>query len=112
MSKKGKDKSRPWLSPITLLPVMFLIFAMFYWYITSQTSTLDIEYGKLMAMLQADDPGLRFQSVRVDRGEVRGKLLTSDPVSDGSDKPERLVQVHSFRTRTGPLDQAELLTRL
>src|SRR4051812_19492558 len=83
MQKKGKDKPRNWLNQNTwLLAAVVLSTGLLLWFLNREPGGLEIEHGKLMAMLQADDPGLRFQNVRVDRAaaEIRGKIVTTDPV--------------------------------
>src|SRR5688500_12327561 len=88
VQKKGRDTRRQLLSS-TPLVVLFLMTAFFvFWYFNRAPAVRDISYGGLMQILKADDPNVRFQNVQVRRGsEVRGEMVVSDAVSDGTLTP-------------------------
>src|SRR5262245_6437672 len=95
---KGKDRRHPWLGSTTwLLVALFLLFGL-YWFVNREPTSIVLKYGELMQVLQAQDPGVRLQNVKVTRTEIRGDIVTTDQVSDGSGKAERHVQVKPFRT--------------
>ncbi len=82
------------------------------WLFNSEPGARSIRYGQLMQMLNADDPGVRFQRVNVGKSEIRGEIVTRDRVLKGTEPPEVVEKVHRFRTRTGLAADAELLSRL
>ncbi len=67
-----------------------------------------------MQILNADDPGSRFRHVAVrHKIDVRGEMVITDPVADGSELTAKTVtEVRPFRTRIGADSDAELLKRL
>jgi cell division protease FtsH len=66
-----------------------------------------------MQILRADDPGVRFQKVAVrHKAEVRGEMVVTDTVSNGTLVPEQISEVRPFRTRIGLDNDADLLKRL
>jgi cell division protease FtsH len=84
------------------------------WYVNREASVRELPYGGLMQIVKTDDPGLRFQNVGVrHNAEVRGEMVITDPVSDGTRlSPEGVTEKYFFRTRIGLASDAELLKRL
>ncbi len=113
MQKKNRDVRKPFLVGSPLLVVLVLL-ALLAWYAKGDVSTRELTYGGLMQMLRADDPGVQFQNVAVrHNAEVRGEMVITDLVSDGTSlSPERVAEVKPFRTRIGLASDAELLKRL
>jgi len=75
-----------------------------FWYFNREPGTITLKYGELVQMLQTSDPGVRFENLRVGRTEIRGEIVTSDPVSGGKEPGERAVERKSFTTRIIPND--------
>src|SRR5262249_41107003 len=94
--RKGKDRRRPWLSSGMWVLVTFGIITAVYWYFNREPGAIQLKYGELVEILRADDPGLSFQDVRVGKTEIRGKIVTHDPVA-GADGATQ-VQTKEFRT--------------
>jgi cell division protease FtsH len=113
VQKKGRDTRRPFLigAPLVLFG---LLLTGILWYFGRESSVREISYGALMQILKADDPGLRIQNVAVRHNvEVRGEMVISDPVADGSSLTSKAVsEVKPFRTRIGLASDPELLKRL
>jgi cell division protease FtsH len=113
VQKKGKDRSRPLLtsSPLLLLFVLLAAFSM--WYVNREPAVRELSYGSLMHICKADDPTARFQKVLIRRAsEIRGELLITDVISDGTLTPVQTAEERLFRTRIGLASDQELLTRL
>ncbi len=102
MQKRGKDRGRPWLNSTTWLLLLLFFGSGLFWFFSREPGAITIHYGQLMQILQEKDPAMRLVNVQVGRGDVRGEIVTSDLVSDGSAQPERLTQVKAFRTRRPP----------
>ena len=87
---------------LLLLAVVYGIF----WYFNREPGSLTLKYGELVQMLQTSDPGVRFENLHVGRTEIRGEIVTSDPVSGGKDTGEggRAVERKAFTTRVIPND--------
>jgi cell division protease FtsH len=82
------------------------------WFLSREPSVKTLTYGELLQILQADDPGVRFQNVKVGKTEIRGEIVTSDMISDGQTTPGKAEEVKAFRTRVGLASDAELIKRL
>jgi cell division protease FtsH len=83
-----------------------------FWFINRGPGSITLKYGELVQILQAPDPGARFQNVRVGRTEIRGEIVTSDAVSDGKDNPARHEVVKAFRTPTVGIQSDPQLLKL
>ncbi len=112
MQKKGKDRKT--LLTSTPFLVLFLVFATsMLWFFNREPQLKTLSYGELMQILQADDPAVHFQNVVVyPKSEVRGEMIVSDNVSDGSAAPSKVVETRLFRTRIGMGTDEELFKRL
>lgn len=113
MQKKGKDRTRPLLtsSPLLLMLAVGIMFG--FWLMTREQNIRELSYGSLMHICKADDPTAHFQKVVIRKAsEIRGELLITDTVSDGSLEPTKVNEERPFRTRIGLASDQELLARL
>ncbi len=111
MQKRGKDRGRPWLtnSPWLLL-ITLAVFGVSWFVVNREPLAIPLKYGELKQVLQA--PGASFQRVKVGRTEIRGEIVTRDPLSDGEQNGYFLNHV-TFRTpRLGLEMDADLQERL
>jgi cell division protease FtsH len=115
VQKKGRDTRKNLLTSAPIVLVLLLVLSSLAWTLGRETSTRELSYGGLWDLLRADVPGVRFQNVSIRRGaEIRGELVVTDTVSDGTLKPERVSEVRPFYTRivgAGTAD-GELIKRL
>jgi len=107
VQKKGKEK-RPILTSTPLVVAFCLLAMSLFWLFYRETPAQNLAYGELMQILQADDPAVRFQNVRVSRNEVRGEMVISDTVSDGKAEPTKETETKHFRTRIGIPEDKDL----
>lgn len=120
MQKKGKDRRSPLTGPPAIL-LVFLAVTATYWFFQREQPIKSLSYGELMQILQADDPAVHFQNVRVGRSEVRGEMVIRDIISraptdakvptDAKAAPDA-VEVRPFTTRVGLAIDDELLKLL
>jgi cell division protease FtsH len=96
VQKRGKDRLRAWLGSGAGVVLVVALLGGFFWFLWREPSAISLKYGELMEILKADDPGLSFEDVRAGRTEIRGKIVTRDPVS-GGDEPTS-TQARAFRT--------------
>jgi cell division protease FtsH len=111
VQKRGKDRGRPWLtnSPWLLL-ITLAVFGVSWFVVNREPLAIPLKYGELKQVLQA--PGASFQRVKVGRTEIRGEIVTRDPLSDGEQNGYFLNHV-TFRTpRLGLEMDADLQERL
>jgi cell division protease FtsH len=95
-----------------VLLLLFAISAM-YWFFSREPASVTLPYGELMQILQDRNAAVRFKNVKVGRAEIRGEIITTDDVSDGSTKPARVTTVKNFRTpRVGLEGDTALFKRL
>jgi cell division protease FtsH len=108
--KKGKDRGRPWLISGPWVFLLVISSLGLYLFFSREPSSIPLKYGELIQILNAakDDPNISLQDVKVGRGDIRGKVVTSDPVSGAEGEAPREQSV-SFRTlRLGLEDDKEL----
>jgi cell division protease FtsH len=100
VEKKGKNTRRQWLT--TGPWVLFLILGALlgWWLLNREPSTLTLKYGELMEILSAarDNPAITIQKVQVGHNDIRGEIVTTDPVSDGGDNKPR-IRIIPFRAQ-------------
>jgi cell division protease FtsH len=113
VQKKGKDRSRPFLTGSPVLLLLTVLAAMVFWFMSREQSPRDLSYGSLMHICKADDPTAHFQNVVIYKGsEIKGDLLLTDTISDGKLEPTQSDEKRPFRTRIGLASDAELLARV
>ncbi len=113
MQKKVKDRLRPWLIGALWVVLSVGVGALLVWFFNRESSPITLKYGELMQILQTPESSVRLQNVRVGQTEIRGEIVTTDPVSEGAASPGRFTQVKAFRTpRRGVEADAGLLKRL
>jgi cell division protease FtsH len=99
VQKKGKESGRwrrwllPWLF-LSLTPLVILA-----WFYNREPIRLHLKYGELIQILNASrhDRGVSLRKVQVNRGDVRGEIVTSD-LASGSDPNGRHSQRIAFHT--------------
>jgi cell division protease FtsH len=110
--KKGKDRGRPPFgnTPWILIALGLIVGAVLL--VFREPAPLNLEYGKLMRILESPDSAIRFRNIKTTRTEIRGEIVTADQVSDGITS-ERVERVRLFRTpRIGLESDAKLPDRL
>jgi cell division protease FtsH len=108
---RKKERGPAWWSNSAVLVAACVLAAAVWWGLTRNSENVPLKLGELKVMLQ--DPSAAFQNVRyVSRTELRGELVTRDPVTDG-DKNEDRVQTIPFRAAIRDYDPAlpELLDK-
>jgi cell division protease FtsH len=112
VSKKGNFR-RLWLTGTPWLVLGLFILTGLYWFFNREPTSITLKYGELMQILQDRNAAVRFKNVKVGRTEVRGEIVTTDEVSDGSLTPTRVEQTKQFRTpRVGLEGDTALFDRL
>lgn len=97
MQKKATPK-RPWMNSTPWLFLTLFLITASVWFFNREPATVTLRYGELMQILQDRSSTVRFRNVKVGRNEIRGEIVTTDEVSDGSLTPTRQTQVKQFRT--------------
>ena len=112
MQKKSRDARKPFIFSMPFM-LLFFVLAAFVWYLVRESEIREIAYGGLMQMVRGEDPDVRYQNVAVrHKAEIRGEMLITDIVSNGTLTPEPLSEKKAFRTRIGLESDAELLKKL
>jgi cell division protease FtsH len=81
VQKKGKERGRPWYMNGPWLLLSFMVLLGVYWLASREPASISLKYSDLKQILQ--DPGASFQKVKISKTEVRGEIVTRDPVTDG-----------------------------
>jgi cell division protease FtsH len=97
VQKKGKESGRPrrWL--IVLLSLALSPLVLLIWFNNREPTYLPLKYGELIQVLNASrhGHGVALQKVQVNRGDIRGEIVTSDLASGVNGKHSQTI---SFRT--------------
>jgi cell division protease FtsH len=110
--KKGNDR-RMLFSGGPLLVVALLVgLSLFTWQFQREPSTVPLTYGQLEQILSVDDPAVKFEKIRVGPGDVHGKIVTSDPISQTAAAVVKPNETREFSTRLGLPGDKKLLDRL
>jgi cell division protease FtsH len=84
-----------------------------YWLYSREPSSIKLDYGQLQRILQDRNPAVRFQNVKVRRGEITGEIVTNDEISEGGLTAVKHSETRSFRTpRAGLEGDTALFKRL
>jgi cell division protease FtsH len=75
-----------------------------FWYLNREPGSITLKYGQFVQMLQATDPGVRFENLTVGHTEIHGEIVTSDPVSGGKGPDGQASERKAFSTRLVPND--------
>jgi cell division protease FtsH len=113
VQKRGKDRGRGLLTSVPFVIGLVVLAIGLFWFFGRDGSVKNLTYGELMQILQADDPAVRFQNVRVGKSLIQGEIVVADTVSDGKTSPTQVAELpQRFRTRVGLAGDPELLKRL
>ena len=78
MQKRGKERGRPWFTNSPLILLLIAGLAGLYWVTSREPPGITLKYSDLKQVLQ--DPNVSFQKVKVRQAEIRGEIVTRDPV--------------------------------
>jgi cell division protease FtsH len=110
VQKRGKERGRPWLSSGPLFLLFLSISFGLFWLANHERAGISLTYGQFIQILQ--DPGVRFQDVKVGRSEIRGKITTRDRISDGEKNDYSAVETTFYTPRVGLESDPALLQLL
>jgi cell division protease FtsH len=102
VQKRGSERGRVWYGLAALLTAAVGGAGLLWWLTHREPAPTELRYGELIQVLNASREGGRVsvRNVRVTHADVRGEIVTTDPVSDGSNATH--IQTVRFRTlRTG-----------
>jgi cell division protease FtsH len=97
--KNGKESGRSWRWLIVLLPLSLTPLLLLVWLYNREPIPVQLKYGELIQVLNASrhGRGVTLQKVQVNRGDVRGEIVTSD-LASGSGVNGKHSQTIPFRT--------------
>jgi cell division protease FtsH len=84
-----------------------------WWLCTRENNTVTLKYDELTKILVSarQNPSVSFSHVRVGRDDIRGEIVTADPVSDG-DQNGKPAHTMSFRAQRRGLEEDRELHQL
>jgi cell division protease FtsH len=103
VQKRGRERGRAWLGFAVVATFALGACFLLYWQFGRAPAVTPLKYGELVQVLNAGkhNPQVTLSGVHVTHNEVRGEVVTTDPVSDGADNGTH-TQTVAFRTlRTG-----------
>ena len=109
---KERPTRRPWLINFPLITLLLIVGASAFWYYNSEPAGITLTYGELMQVLETKDNNVRFENVKVGVSDIRGKIITTDEISDGTET-KSVEEEKNFRTpRVGLERDTEALVQL
>src|SRR5215471_15357035 len=114
VQKNGKERGRAWYQGSPLLILVVAVVVGLFFYVNRDTGIVALKYHEFLQTLKAagDNPAVSVRKVYIDRGEIRGEILTTDPVTGAGEDPPKPTPIQ-FVTQRPPLDDdKELLARL
>jgi cell division protease FtsH len=103
VQKRGKERGRAWLGALVVFLFLASSSLLVYYHFGRPAAQTPLKYGELVQVLGVarHDGHFSLQKVQVTPADVRGEIVTADPVSDGQDNATN-TQTVAFRTqRTG-----------
>ncbi|HEY7423992.1 MAG TPA: ATP-dependent zinc metalloprotease FtsH [Gemmataceae bacterium] len=99
MQKKAKESGRPWRWLIVWLSLALAPLVLLVWFCNREPAYVPLKYGELIHVLNATrhGRGVTLQKVQVNRGDIRGEIVTSDRAS-GAGVNGKHSQTIPFRT--------------
>jgi cell division protease FtsH len=112
VQKRGKERGRLWQNNGPWILLLLVSILGLYWIANREPTGITLKYGELKQILK--DPTVTFAKVKAGPREIRGQIVTRDPVSDGTGKGSRThTQTIDFQTaRIGLEQDPELLDLL
>ena len=112
MPKRGSERGRSWFGLSAFLVVAAGGTFLVWWLFHREPAPRELRYGELIQILNASREGGRVsvRNVRVTHAEVRGEIVTTDPVSDGANATH--TQTVRFRTLRSGLENDQGLHEL
>jgi cell division protease FtsH len=98
VQQRGKERIRAWLSGVVVVLVLLSSF-LAYWFYYRNPGPITLTYGELVQVLTSarHNPSLSLQKVHVTHNEISGEIVSTDPVSGGTDTHPQ-TQTVAFRT--------------
>lgn len=114
MLKRGKDRGRSWFSNAPWVLLILIMGTGVFWLTNREPSGVVLKYHEFLQALKAarDNPNVAFHKVKVGRSDIRGEIVTTDPVTDGGDNTASTQTVPFIVRRTGLEDDKELYALL
>jgi cell division protease FtsH len=108
--KKGKERSRSWLSNSPWIFLLLIIIYGAYWVASRESAGINLKYGELKQILQ--DPSVTFQKVKTDLPEIHGEIVTRDAITDGEANGQHVTSTPFRTSRIGLENDTTLTERL
>jgi cell division protease FtsH len=110
VQKRGKERGRAWLGNSAWFLLFLSVTGGLYWAANRESSGLPLKYGEFKQILR--DPSVSFQKVKVDHPEIRGEIVTRDPVTDGKENGLHVTTATFHTSRLGLENDLTLPERL
>ena len=81
VQKARKEKPKWYVSRPPILIALALLVGSVVWALNWEPQSKELSQGELKSIVSAEDPGLTFTSVIVGKTEIRGEMITTDPVT-------------------------------
>jgi cell division protease FtsH len=107
--QKRRD-NKPWYASPPVIALIGAIGLAIFWIYLRDPGVKTLTYGEF---LQANDPAVKLQNVKIGRSDIRGEIVTNDAVADGKTMPSSLKEMRGFRVRRPEnVPDVDLLKRL
>ncbi|HEX3315243.1 MAG TPA: ATP-dependent zinc metalloprotease FtsH, partial [Gemmataceae bacterium] len=111
--KKGSDRRVLFTGGPVIVIVVLLGLSVLTWQFQREPATLTLSYGQLEQLVKGNDPAVHFEKIRVGPGEVHGKIVTGESLSEAAAASQlKPNETREFQTRLGLPGDKKLLERL
>jgi cell division protease FtsH len=103
VAKQRRDRIRIWLSASLLALFTLSLLTFLISYFPRETVAQPLKYGELVQILGVSKPtsGVSVQRVQLSHAELRGEVVTTDAISDGTDNRTSTLTIPFRTVRTG-----------
>jgi cell division protease FtsH len=111
VNKKGRERKRArWLSSGPWMAVVLLLLCGTFWLVNREPAAIPLKYGAFKQILL--DRTVTFKNLEVHAADIRGEIVTHDPVSGGDKGSDQGVSVAFRIPRAGVERDPTLLSLL
>jgi cell division protease FtsH len=105
VQKNGKDRGRAWYQGSPWLFLALAVVLSLYFLFNRDSGIVVLKYHEFLQTLKAagDGSAVALHKVTIDRGEIRGEITTTDPITGGDEDAAKPTTVQ-FVTHRPPLD--------
>jgi cell division protease FtsH len=108
VQKRGKERGRNWLTNAPWFSLLLVAACAALWLFNREPNGITLKYGEFKQLL--DDGTVSVQKVQAETPEIRGQIVTRDPMTDGINENAVHTSTVTFQTSRRGLENDPTLT--